>query len=243
MLKPFLPLLISVLLFSVANAQKNPATQFFKSGINYKNNNNLTEALTAFNKAVALKKNYDSAYVEIGNIYMKSGNVDAGISNYKKALAVNPKYTEALIAMGKIYRDSRPNYDSALIYYDAAVKTDSTNKETFYALAWTYNARKEYDNAIPNAIKALEIDNNYRPAYGELGFAYNTSKRYAEGAEQFKKNIAVSKVDVAMLYAGLCCIELKNKAGALEQYEELIKINEKMAATLKKKIDLMQDKN
>ncbi len=241
MLKSFLPLLFLVLFFSVANAQKKPAAEFYKSGIIYKNNNKLTEALTAFNKAVLLKKDYDSAYVEIGNIYIKSGNVNGGMSNYKNALAINPIYTEALIGMGKIYRDAKPNYDSALYFYNAALKTDSTNKETFYALAWTHNAKKEHDKAIPYAIKALEIDNNYKPAYGELGYAYRSTKKFTECIDQFKKNLAVSVVDVAFLYSGYAYTELNNKEGALQQYEELKKINERMAVSLKKKIDAMQD--
>jgi tetratricopeptide (TPR) repeat protein len=240
MLKQFLPVLIFLFFFSAATAQMYTAAGFYRSGMEYKNNNKFPEALTAFDKAVSLRKNFDSAYVEMGNIYLLSGDVDNGISNFKKALAINPKYTGALIAMGKIYRDSRQNFDSAIIYYGAAAKIDSTNKETFYALAWTYNAKQEYDKAIPNAVKALEIDNEYRPAYGELGHAYHASKKFAEGIEQFKKNLAVSVVDVAMLYSGFCYTELNNKEGALQQYEELKKVNERMAASLKKKIDAMQ---
>ena len=240
MMKQFLPVLISLMFFSAANAQLNNAQAFYRSGINYRNSNKLPEALAAFNKAIGLNKNFDSAYVEAGDIYAKSGSWDAAFSNYKKALAINPAYADALIGMGKFYRDYKPDLDSAIIYYLAAARIDSTNKETFYALAWTYNAKKEFEKAIPFGIKALEIDNNYRPAYSELGHAYHFSQKYAEAIEQFKKNLAVSTVDLAMLYSGLCYIELKNKEGAMEEYEELKKINEKMAASLKNRIDKME---
>jgi tetratricopeptide (TPR) repeat protein len=240
MLKRFLPVLISLLVFSAVNAQKDNAAAFYRSGINFKNNSKYPEALAAFDKAVTLNKKMDSAYVEMADIYIRSGNVDNSISNYKKALAVNPGYTGALIAMGKIYRDTRQNFDSALIYYGAAVKLDSTNKETLYALAWTHNVKKEYEKAIPYAVKALEIDNTYRPAYGELGHAYHASKKFTEAIEQFKKNLAISVVDVAYLYIGFCYTELNDKEAALQQYEELKKINEKMASSLKRKIDSME---
>jgi tetratricopeptide (TPR) repeat protein len=240
MLKRFLPVLVSLLFFSAADAQSNAAAFHFRSGIQFRNDNKFAEALAAFEKAISLNKKFDSAYAEMGNIYNRSGNIDYSILNYKKALAVNPKYTEALVGMGKIYRDARKNFDSALIYYNAAAKIDSTNKEIFYALAWTHNAKKEYDQAIPYAVRALEIDNNYRPAYGELGHAYRATKKYTEAIEQFKKNLAVSVVDVVLLYTGYAYIELNNKESALQQYEELKKINEKMADALKKKIDAMQ---
>ena len=240
MLKQFLPVFIFLLSFSAAHAQMYNAAYFYRSGLENKKNNKFPEALTAFTKAVSLNKNFDSAYVEMGNIYLNSNNADNSIINFKKALAINPKYTEAFTGMGKIYRDVRQNFDSALFYYNASAKLDSTNKEVFYALAWTHNAKKEYDKAIPYAVKALEIDNTYRPAYGELGHAYHLSKQFAAAIEQFKKNLAVSVVDVAILYSGFCYTELNNKEAALQQYEDLKKVNEKMAEALKRKIDAMQ---
>lgn len=241
-MKKILPFLTVVLLFSAAHAQTNTASSYYQSGINYKNNNQLAEALGAFNKAVKLKKNFDSAYVEIGNVNLLTKNVDLGISNYKKALAINPKNTDALMAMGKVYRYSTANIDSALFYFSMAAEIDSTIKEAFYNIAWAFNSKKEYDKAIQHAVKALEIDNGYRAAYGELGFSYSLSKKYAEAVVQFKKNLSVSKVDIAMLYAGYAYISLNNKEAALEQYEALKKINERMANNLRKKIDAMPAK-
>jgi len=240
MLKRILPVLIFLFFCSVADAQLKNAVVYYRSGIQYRNNNQFPEALAAFEKAISLYKNFDSAYVEAGNIYAKAGRIDSGFNNFKKALAINPKYTDALIGIGKIYRDAKQQYDSALIYYHAAEKLDSTNKETYYALAWIYNARKEHDLAIPYAIRSLQLDNTYKPAYGELGFAYRSTKRYADAIEQFKKNLAISVVDVALLYSEYSYMELHNKEGALQEYEELKKVNEKMATVLKKKIDAMQ---
>lgn len=239
MLKRFLPILVFVLFFSATHAQVNKAKLHFKSGIELISNNKFPEALAEFNKASELNKNFDSAYVEIGNIYSKSGKMDMAAINYNKALAINPKYADALFGMAKIYRDAIKQYDTALYYFNAAAKLDPANKEIFYGLAWTYNATKQHELAIPNAVKALEIDNNYKPAYGELGYAYRSTSKFAECIEQFKKNLAISVVDIALLYSGYAYIELNNKEGALQQYEALKKINERMAGALKTKIDAM----
>jgi tetratricopeptide (TPR) repeat protein len=146
----------------------------------------------------------------------------------------------AHIALGNVYRDYKPNYDSAIICYKNALKTDSLDKATYYSLAWCYNAKKEYEKTIPYGIKALEIDNNYRQAYNELGHAYRRAGKFAEAIAQFRKNRSISVVDLAILYSGFCYTELKDKEGALKEYEELKKINEKMATSLKKAIDMMQ---
>ncbi|MBL7702242.1 MAG: tetratricopeptide repeat protein [Ferruginibacter sp.] len=239
MLKRFLPFLLLLFFFSAAQAQVSKAVQHYKAGIQLKNNNQLSEAFAEFNKAIELNKNYDSAYVEMAHIYFKSGKMDLAITNFNKALSVNPGYADAYVGMAKIYRDAIKQYDTAIFYFNEAAKYDSKNKEIFYGIAWIHNARKQHELAIPYAVKALEIDNNYKPAYGELGYAYNSTKKYAECIEQMKKNLAVSVVDVAYLYSGLCYIELKNKEGAMQQYEALLKVNERMAGSLKKKIDAM----
>ena len=143
MLKQILPFLFSLFIFSTVTAQKNnPATAYFKSGIELKNKNMFPEALDAFNKAISLNKNYDSAFVEIGKINQQTGNTDLAINNYKKAISINAQNTTALFELGKIYRDAKPNYDSAITCFKAAVKVDSTNKEYFYSIAWCYNAKK-----------------------------------------------------------------------------------------------------
>jgi tetratricopeptide (TPR) repeat protein len=237
MLKRLLPVFSCLFLFSTANAQRKTAIPFYKAGINYKQSNNFTEALNSFARAVLADPKFDSAYVEMGNIFSAGGKIDNGIYNYNKALKINPNYTAALFGMGKIYRDAKQNLDSAIFFFDAAEKIDKTNKEIYYGLAWIYNAKKEYDRAIPYAVRSLEIDNSYKPAYGELGHSYRATKKFAECIEQLKKNLAVSVVDVALLYSGYCYTELKNKEGAMQQYEALLKVNEKMAGALKKKID------
>ncbi len=240
MLKQVLPVLILCMFFYTAHAQTKTAAYYYKSGIQLKDSNKVPEAIAAFNKAVSLNRNFDAAYFELGNLYLKPGTVNNSILLYSKTLAINTKFVGALQALGKIYRDFKQNLDSALYFYDAAAKLDSTNKEIFYSLAWVHNARKEYDLAIPYAVKALDIDNTYRPAYGELGHAFNASKQYKEAIEQFQKNLAISVVDVAYLYSGYCYTELNDKEGAIKQYEGLKKINEKMAQALKRKIDSMQ---
>lgn len=246
MLKRLLPVLACLIFFNAAHAQRKNARVFYEAGISFKQNNNFLEALNSFAKAIALDKKFDSALVETANIYSAAGRFDSAMVYYNKTLAVNPRSTAALIGMGKIYRDAqkgpdtavnRMRLDSAIFYFNAAEALDKTNKETYYALAWIYNAKKEHAKALPYAIRSLEIDNKYKPAYGELGYAYRSLKMYAECIEQLKKNLAVSVVDVALLYSGYCYMELNNKESAMQQYEGLLKVNEKMAASLKKQID------
>lgn len=238
--KRILPLLITLFFFSSTNAQLRPkAKAMYKSGLQLKANGKLPEALNAFTESVKLYNKFDSALVELGAMQLVFSKTDEAIVSYQAALALSPKMTIALTGMGKIYRDYNHIYDSSIYYYKKAAITDPTDKETFYSIAWNYNAKQEHDSAIVYAKKALEIDNDYKPGYGELAHAYRRVGKYAEAVEQFKKNLAISTVDLALLYSGYCYTELKNKEGALEMYDSLNKINEKMASALKRVIDKM----
>lgn len=230
-------LLISFSFMQAGVAQSPAAMAFYKSGIFHKNNNQPAEALADLNKAVSLHKKFDSAWYEIGNLYSGSRNADMAIASYKKAIAANPKFVNAYITTGVVYKDGKLNNDSAMYFFKKALQLDSTIKEVQYYIAWIHNAKQEYEQAIPYAIRALEIDNRYKAAYGELGHAYRASKRYEDCINQLKKNLAVSPVDIAYLYSGYAYLALNNKEGANQMYEELKKLNEKMANTLKKQID------
>jgi tetratricopeptide (TPR) repeat protein len=195
------------------------------------------DAMASFFKAVALYKQYDSAWMQMAGINVKFSSFDTAISFYKKALAINPKYVQALIDIALLYKNIKMDVNTALDYYLKAVAIDSSNKEALTLVAWCYNSLKDYDKAISYSVNALAVDNNYKPAYNELGHAFHMSGRFADGIVQFKKNIAESPNELPMLYCGLCYIELKDKAGALSMYDELIKISSKLADGLKRKID------
>lgn len=218
----------------------NKATLYFNKGIDYKNKKMIPEAIQSFKSAISIQKKYDSAYIELGELYMMTGKYNDALVIYKKAVAINPKLTSALVAAGKIYRYYRSNTDSSLYFFTKAALYDTANEEIYNNIAWCFNTKSKFDSAIVYGIKSLTVNNNYRTAYGELAYAYRQSGRFKDAIIQFKKNLTVSVVDLANLYTGYCYAELKDKAGAMQQYEELLKINTKMAGALKKVIDKME---
>ncbi|MEY2916584.1 MAG: hypothetical protein RIS73_298 [Bacteroidota bacterium] len=226
-------------LFATAQPVKQ-ATVFFKAGVNFEEKGLFNEAVASYKKATVLNKKYDSAYLRQALLYTKISKADSAIIVLKNAAKQKPGFVDAFITMGNIYRDIKNEPDEAITNYLMALNIDSTNKVTFYSLAWCYNSKKYFREAIRYAIKALEIDNNYKPAYNELGHAYNQLKAYDECIAQFKKNLAVSVNELPLLYSAFSYLELNQKDAALKMYEALKKINPKMAEGLKKKIDAKQ---
>jgi tetratricopeptide (TPR) repeat protein len=243
MSKYFYTILLAVFstLSIVAQPPKpSPALIAFNNGKAFRDKGMLKESIASFNKAISLDKKYDSAYLEIAKIYATTGKPDSAVMVLHKAVKFIPGFAGAYILIGNLYRDNIKNQDSAIANYLIALKIDSSNKNTYYSLAWCSNAKGYYREAIKYGIKSLEIDNNYKPAYNELGHAYRQLKAYEECVNQFKKNLAISVNELPMLYSGYCYTELNQKENALKMYEDLNKINPKMAAALKKKLDTMQ---
>lgn len=241
MFKYFCTLLISFLTAAVVMAQPvKQAAVFYKTGLKLEQKGMYYEAIAAYKKAVSLNKKYDSAYLRMGAIYTKINKADSAVIILKNAVKIIPGFSGAYFALGGIYRDIKNNPGEAINNYLNALKTDSANKVIFYSLAWCSNAKKYYREAVKYAIKALEIDNDYKAAYNELGHAYHQLNANEECIAQFKKNLAVSVNDLPLLYTGYCYLELKQKDEALKMYEELKKINPRMAEGLKRKIDAMQ---
>ena len=64
-------------------------------GVAYGKTGRLAEALADFDKAIALKPDYPSAYYNRGNTYADREDYDRAISDYTRAIALKPDYREA----------------------------------------------------------------------------------------------------------------------------------------------------
>lgn len=228
-------------LFTSAEAQPvSKAAPLYKKAKKMQEQGMYLEAVAAYKKAIQADKAYDSSHLALASLYLLISQNDSAVLVLKAAVKNKPAFTSAHELLGMVYRDYIKNSTEAMVHYSNAVKYDSTNKATWYALAWCSNDLKKYSEAVPYAIKALDIDNSYRPAYNELAHAYRRLGTFEEAIATFKKRIAISVTDQPLYYSGLCYIELKNKEEAQRMYEELAKINAKSAAALKKRIDAMK---
>jgi len=235
----FLTVFVFTGFITMAQPPKQAVVLYKKAGA-FKEKGMFNEAITTYTNAIAIDKKYDSAYLQLAQLYTSISQADNAVRVLKEGISQIPDFTSANITLGNLYRDNLKNYAEAINSYLAALKTDSTNKATYYALAWCSNAKEYYRDAIKYAIKALDIDNNYIAAYNELGHAYRQLKAYDECIVQLKKNLAISVNQVPLLYTGYCYIELKQKEEALKVYEELNKLNPKTGEAFKKKVDAMQ---
>ena len=84
---------------------------------------NYSEALIAFDKALALNWRFPAAYVRRGEVYYAQGEVDKAIAEYKLALDHAPTSTLAHYDLGVAYLKKR-NTDQAISYFESVLNLE-----------------------------------------------------------------------------------------------------------------------
>lgn len=108
----------------ILDNKSSPAEKIFKTGLNYKKEKLLNEAMMEFIKTIALQPDHLEAYIQLANIYKEKGMYDTGIIVCKQSLMIKKEYSLAQYTIASLYALKNLKKDSAkwLLW---AVKQDS----------------------------------------------------------------------------------------------------------------------
>ncbi|HEU5167321.1 MAG TPA: tetratricopeptide repeat protein, partial [Chitinophagaceae bacterium] len=131
-------------------------------------------------------------YNETGFSYYKLQKATESIIEYKNAIALSPNDGIALRGLGNVYYEIEEDYDSAIEYFEKAIKEDEEDsKPIYYKLGWLYNDKERYDDAIKILLKAIEYDSEDSGYREELGYAYFQKQEYEFALTQLNKAISL----------------------------------------------------
>lgn len=109
---------------------------------------------------------------------------------------------------------------------------DKVRQDPNDAAAWIQLGHLNFDrNAVPEAIeayeKALALQPDNAPVHTDLGIMYRRAKRPEEAIREFDRAIAIDpKLENARFNKGIVMLhDLDDRAGAIQAWEELLKIN------------------
>lgn len=110
--------------------------------------------------------------------------------------------------------------------------TDKVRQDPNDAAAWIQLGHLNFDrNAVPEAIeayeKALALQPENAPVRTDLGIMYRRANRPEEAIREFERAIIIDpKLENARFNKGIVLLhDLNDKAGAIQAWEELLKIN------------------
>ena len=145
----------------------------YNLGTAYLNEKQYTEAIAAFQKAIALDADFAEAHGQLGLAYLELDRFDEAGAAAKEALRLNPNYQPALKLLDELKQEhydsglaflTEEGYDGAIVAFKAAIDIDMGFIEAHHALGLAYLGTGKLDMAKQMAEAALKLDADYEPA-------------------------------------------------------------------------------
>ncbi|MGA2918281.1 tetratricopeptide repeat protein [Methanoregula sp.] len=157
------------------SAYSDEAVAWYSQGNAFLQSQNYTQAVSAYDHAVALEPQYFEAMNAKADALNRDGKFVDALSASEQSLSVNPDYVTGWINRGQIlynigyeYEDQVHNMTEADEYYtyqlqafDKAIELDPTNAEAWFNKAYALAGMKRYDEAIDDFDKVRALNPNY----------------------------------------------------------------------------------
>jgi tetratricopeptide (TPR) repeat protein len=99
------------------------AARQYQQGLTAVAAGDLTQAMTSFDRAIALDPQYFQAYIERGNVKDGIGDLSGALADYTTAISLNPKSASAHYNRGTVMSKSG-QHQSAIADYNTAIDLD-----------------------------------------------------------------------------------------------------------------------
>jgi tetratricopeptide (TPR) repeat protein len=106
---------------------KKTGVQYFSEGINFINLNQYAEAITSFDKAIAIEPDYSDAWIYRGIALGELGRYSEAVVSYNKAIAIKPDFALAWSWRGRALKELN-RYEEAVAAFDRAIQLDPLNE-------------------------------------------------------------------------------------------------------------------
>jgi tetratricopeptide (TPR) repeat protein len=162
----------------------------------YQHPDNLESAITQFEHATAVDKNYAPAYAAMGLAYATGFQwknrgkdwIEKARTQCEHALTITPQLAEGHTCLGNVYY-STGRYEEAVQQFQRSLDLDHTSDETLRLLAAAYQKEGKVAAAEEAYRKAVALRPNHWAVYSAFGTFYFNQGRYAEAAGMFQQAI------------------------------------------------------
>ena len=156
----FFVFLILVLCTLPVLAYSPDATDLYAQGNLLMKNKNYTQAITTYEKAIAIAPDYYEAWNSKADALNRAQLFQDALAASDKTLSLNPEYVQGWINRGYIlYNLGRT--DDELKAYEKAISLDPSNSDAWFNKGYSLAGMKRYDEAISVFDKVQSLDPNY----------------------------------------------------------------------------------
>jgi tetratricopeptide (TPR) repeat protein len=197
----------------------------------------LAESLGSFKKATDIYPAYYQAFLDAAEVFASLMSYNDAKFCFNKAVELRPRSCEPYIKYGKFFKDRRNRSDSALMFFEKAVKLKcDTSAILCFDMGWCYNSLKQFTKAMPYLKKAIALKNTNNIYINEMSFVFHQANMPQEGIDYFQPLYDKTRLDLYKFYVGVYHADMKQKDKALQDLAELVAIRSKLAEPLEKRI-------
>jgi tetratricopeptide (TPR) repeat protein len=164
-----------LILCAPALAYSGEATGWYNQGNTLLAADNLTGAIAAYDRAIALEPAYFEAWDAKADALNRNGQFSDAKDASAQALAISPGYSrgwinrgQILYNIGMVYEDQKGDlvtaneyYNQQILAFDKAIALEPGNADAWFNKAFALAGLKRYDEAIAAFDKVKELNPDY----------------------------------------------------------------------------------
>ncbi len=198
---------------------------------------NIDQAISYFEKAVAQDTSYALAYAGLGEAYWRKYQMNEDVhwaqvaADYcRKAVSLNRRLPMVYLTLGLI-NSGTGNYEKALQNFQEVLKYSPDNSDAYRETAHAFEAVGDLSKAEQNYKKAIALHPNYWANYNELGKYYYRLGHYEDAVKQFEHVIALRPDNInGYNNLGSIYFYLHRQEEAQNMFQRSLKVKESYAA-------------
>jgi Tfp pilus assembly protein PilF len=160
-------------------------------------------------------------------ILLDEKNVEKAITHLEKAISLHPSFAEAHLLLGTAYIDSK-RWEKAELELKKTLEIDAKAVAAYFALGDVYRQQQKYSEAEKVLQDGLKLEPKSHQGHFTLGQVYFAKGDVARAGPEVGQALQL-KPDYAEAYllAGNLFLKTRNAAGALQMFEEYLRLEPK----------------
>ena len=216
----------SINMLNKQNQKITDSRSSYNKGLEFLNNNNISDAILEFNKAIEIDSMFISAYISRGKCFELEKH-DLAISDYRKAYLLDASNLDLLYKIGEIQALTDKN--RAIQTYDSILDISTNAFRAHYEIAVLLYIQGNIEDAISSFTSSLMLQEDAR-SFNDRGSCYRKLGEYDKAIDDYLSAINLDS-DLAFVYNNLASTYRKQDKTekALKNYTLAIEIDNNYA--------------